>query len=130
MPYKDPAKQREYVQTWRRKRKLQETRAPAQHIVRYQPAYRGLFPQPAVPRTPPAADQKALKMSPDGAPQTGRAATQAYRMHRGQATQPSASLLEPPGSTLVVAAAAQQGELIALKIQGPGVPASLVEKSN
>ena len=86
MPYKDPARQREYVRTWRRNQKLRTSRTPAQHIVHSEPAYHRKFPLPAVPRTPPSVDQLALKMSPDGAPQTGREATQSYRINSSQRT--------------------------------------------
>lgn len=101
MPYKDPAKQREYLRTWRRNQKLRAFRTPSQRTARNAPPYRGRFPHPAVARTSPAVDQKALKMSPDDAPQTGREATQAYRMNRTQITVPrtgakTAPILRPP----------------------------------
>ena len=101
MPYKDLAKQREYLRTWRRNQKLRTARSPVRHIVHNEPAYHGRLPQPAVPRILPAVDHSALKMSPDGIPQTGREATLAYRANRLQLTTPrttpkSTKIRRPP----------------------------------
>jgi hypothetical protein len=91
MPYEDPAKQREYLRTWRRNRRLQETvspsQRPTQRTVRNKAARQwSLSTSLASFRAAPTADQQMLKMSPDGAPQTGRMATQAYWMNRSQRT--------------------------------------------
>jgi hypothetical protein len=89
MPYKDPARQREYLRTWRRNQKLRASRAPAQHIVRKSLAREwNMPPLPAAFPAAPTVDQTTLKMSPDGAPQTGREATLAYQMNRGRPTAP------------------------------------------
>jgi hypothetical protein len=92
MPYKDPAKQREYLRAWRRNQKLCVVRTPSQRTVRTSPAHPWAVPTvPVSVRAAPALDQRALKMSQDGAPQTGLEATQAFRMHRGQLTTPRTS---------------------------------------
>ena len=101
MPYKDPTKQREYVRNWRRMQKLHTaaqhtqlsapspTATPALLSVQHLPTSslavgwkQGMLVAPA--SMPPVVDQRALKTSPDGAPQTGREATQAYQVSRGQ----------------------------------------------
>ena len=67
-----------------------ETGNGAQYIWNHHAPYEmsqhttGIPPQSAVSRIPMAVDQRVLKLSPDGAPETGREATQAYQISRGQ----------------------------------------------
>jgi hypothetical protein len=88
MPYKDPQKQREYLRNWRRNRKCQEIISPPAHTAQRTgqnlPAPHSKVPQPLALMTPSLVDQRALKLSPDGAPQTGREATRAYQLACGQ----------------------------------------------
>jgi len=116
MPYKDPQKQREYLRNWRREQKLRKGmqqssvsfyQSDQQYL--HSPSTRSMSSpntspvslcqttlgqphrvrfsyQPAQHISTPAVDQRAVKISPDGAPQTGREATRAYQIARGQLT--------------------------------------------
>jgi hypothetical protein len=149
MPYKDPTKQREYLRNWRQEQKLRKltqhtsvsfyqgdqsyldnpstrsmsspNRSP---VSLYQPTigqpHRERFSyQPAQHIHTSAVDQRAVKISPDGSPQTGHAATQAYQIARGhlltaprkslksgQARRPTALLTEKRSRYVAVPVAA------------------------
>lgn len=64
MPYKDPARQREYLRTWRRNQKLRTSRTPAQHIVHSEPAYHRKFPTQNAANGGPADTQNESRWCP------------------------------------------------------------------
>jgi hypothetical protein len=154
MPYKDAQKQREYLRNWRQEQKQRKvTQLPLQalhHSDRryvdnkstgatsllnpssvsfYQPTigqpHRVRFSYQSAQLTNASeVDQRALKISPDGAPQTGRDATRAYQLSRGRHSapvavarsihtrQPSASLAKRSSRHLAVPIAAILVELL------------------
>jgi hypothetical protein len=130
MPYKDPQRLREYLRNWRREQKLRtltqhssvsfyqsdqsyldNTSTGAASLLNPSPVsfyqmtsgqpHRVRFSyQPAQQITTSAVDQRAVKISPDGASQTRRSAVQAYQLSRGQlsalrATSKSAGIRRP-----------------------------------
>jgi hypothetical protein len=125
MPYKDSKKQREYLRNWRQQQKLHKViQLPPQSlrhsnqndhvsnatsatsnsnvfpVFLYQPMTGQLrlwsrLHQPAQQSSVREVDQRALKTSPDGAPQTGRSAVQAYQISRRQFSTPGTDPKRP-----------------------------------
>jgi len=65
---------------------------------------------------PAVIDQRALKTSPDGVLQTGREATRAYQISRGQLAAPRAIPRSAPARRQAVPLTERRGRFVAMPV--------------